>query len=71
MVVDIVDGLIDVPDSEALDQSVALDLIETYDSRFGLPRHASDTGSGISLNNGLATIGKSYRLLARLPGSPN
>ncbi len=66
VVVNIVDGLIDAPDSEALDKSVALDLIEKYDSRFGLPRHASDTGSGTSLNEGLATIGKSYRVLAML-----
>jgi len=62
----IVDGLIDAHDSETLDQSVVLVLIENYASCFGLPRHASVIGSGTSLNDGLATIGKSYRLLAML-----
>jgi hypothetical protein len=62
----IVDGLIDARDSETLDQSVALDLIEKYASRFGFPRQASDIGSGTSLNDGLASFGKSYCLLAML-----
>ncbi len=68
VVINIVPDLVDAPASEMLDRSVALDLLEKYDSRFGLPRHGEqeDAGSGSSLKEGLQTIGKAYRLQSKL-----
>lgn len=68
VVINIVGDLVDAPATELLDRSVALDLLEKYDTRFGLPRHGGqeDMGSGTALQEGLQTIGKAYRLQAKL-----
>lgn len=68
VVINIVGDLVDAPATEMLDRSVALDLLEKYDSRFGLPRHGDreDAGSGTALQEGLQTIGKAWRLQSKL-----
>jgi hypothetical protein len=68
VVVNIVDGLIDAPDKTILDKAVALDILEKYDSRFGI--HASqegmNSGANNDLNEGLVKIGKAYQQYAKL-----
>ncbi len=66
VVVNIVNGLVDAPDTAMLDKAVALDILEKYDSRFRLPRHAEETGSGAEFREGLEAMGRAYRLAAML-----
>jgi hypothetical protein len=66
VVINIADGIVDAPSSEALTASVGLDIFEKYDHRFALPEKADNAAQGTALLNGLQKVGESYYLFSRL-----
>lgn len=66
IVANIEDGLIDAPDSEALNKAVGLDIMEKYEQRFSLPTDPQQAMLGTSIIDGLSKIGESYRVYIKL-----
>jgi hypothetical protein len=66
IIANIADGLIDAPDSEALNKAVGLDIREKYERRFALPTDPNQTGLGSILAEELCKIGESYRVYKKL-----
>lgn len=66
VVINIAQGLVDAPSSEALTKAVGLDIFEKYNHQFGLPEKPSKAAEGTVLLDGLQKVGESYYLFSRL-----
>jgi hypothetical protein len=66
VVINIAEGIVDAPSSEALTTAVGLDIFEKYDHRFAIPEKADNAAQGKVLLEGLQKVGESYYLVSRL-----
>jgi len=66
IVINIADGIIDAPSSEAITKAVAVDILEKYDSRFNYPSDEELAQGASTIFQGLQKIGESYYFMSRI-----